>query len=669
MGSAKYLIAAALAVAGIGAAAQRVNPLAPSVTTGSPRDGVAPVPAPQPPTAPELTPADVNAWLDGYMPYTLANAQIAGAVVAVVRDGRIVTQRGYGYSDVKSRRPVDPARTLFRPGSVSKLFTWTAVMQQVEQGKINLDADVNTYLDFKIPAYEGKPVTMRQIMTHTAGFEEQIKNLIENEPTPVTPYDVLLKRWIPNRIFAPGTTPAYSNYATSLAGYIVERVSGEKFDDYMDRHIFAPLGMQNSTFRQPLPARLKPMMSSGYGLSGGKAVPFEIVGPAPAGSLSSTGTDMARFMIAHLNGGELEGQRILQPATARTMHTSALTVIPPLDRMLLGFFETNINGRNVIAHLGDTGAFHTSLHLFLNERTGLYVSFNSDGKAGASNGARINLFEQFADRYFPRQAEREALGVPAETAAEHARMMSGNWLPSRRAESSFLSLTQLMGQLSLGAGEGGTLVTPDQFGLTGYPADWVEVRPFVWHDRNSHQRLAAVVENGEVKRFSLSIMSAFTVFERPPFYKNSAILMPLLQLSLVILVLTALLWPIRALVRRYHGATLALTGRDRLGYRLSRGAAWAILLVLVAWGTLITLMFADLANLAGAFDPLTIALQILTFIVFFGSLAIFLWYLVQVWRGKRRWWAKVWSVLLVLAALVMIWLGLAFHLLSLGTNY
>jgi CubicO group peptidase (beta-lactamase class C family)/uncharacterized Tic20 family protein len=667
MGRIKYFVAAALALAGLGATAQQLNPLAPPVTAGSAEgaNGAAPTPRPQPPGTPQLVAQDVDAWLDGFMPYALAEADIAGAVVVVVRDGQIVTQKGYGYADVEKRTPVDPARTLFRPGSVSKLFTWTAVMQQVEQGRIDLDADINQYLDFKIPPYDGKPVTMRQLMTHTAGFEEQIKTLIENVPATVPPYDVLLKRWVPERIFAPGTTPAYSNYGTSLAGYVVERVSGEKFDDYLDRHIFAPLGMANSTFRQPLPPRMRPFMATGYGKASGKVVPFELVGPAPAGSLSSTGTDMARFMIAHLN----QGQGILRPETARLMHKSAMTFIPPLDRMRLGFFETNINGHEVIAHLGDTGAFHSSLHLWLNEGTGLYLSLSSGGENGASNGVRIGLFERFADRYFPGPAQRETQGVPEAIAIEHAQMLAGNWIPSRRAETTFLSITQLLGQLSVGVGEKGRLVTPPDFGLTGYPAHWVEVSPYVWHDRNSHQRLAAVVENGEVKRFSLSILSAFTVFERPPFYKNAAIVMPLLMAALAILLLTVLLWPVRWRVRRFHGGALPLTGRALLGYRLSRISALLILLVLAGWATLVSMMFADLSNLAGAFDPMLLVMQALTFIVFFGGLAVFVWYAAQVWRDGRRWPGKVWSIALVFAGVMVIWVGLAFHLLSFGTNY
>jgi CubicO group peptidase (beta-lactamase class C family) len=202
-----------------------------------------------------LTKADVDLWLDGYMPYALRTGDIPGAVVTVVKDGQILTTRGFGYADRDKRTAVDPNKTLFRPGSISKLFTWTAVMQQVEAGKIDLDADVNTYLDFKIPARNGKPITTRQLMTHTAGFEEVAKSLIfYGQPEPVL--GDYLKKHLPHRIFDAGTTPAYSNYATALAAYIVERVSGETFNDYLDRHVMGPLKMANTTFRQPLPANL-----------------------------------------------------------------------------------------------------------------------------------------------------------------------------------------------------------------------------------------------------------------------------------------------------------------------------------------------------------------------------------------------------------------------------
>ncbi len=313
------------------------------------------------PAAPAATPAgapltaeDLDTWLDGYLPYALRVDDIAGAVVVVVKDGAVVTERGYGFADVAKRTPVDPQLTLFRPGSVSKLFTWTAVMQQVEQGRIDLDADINQYLDFKVTGKDGKPITMRNLMQHTAGFEEQAKGVIsasDNLPS----YDGLLKQHVPARVFDVGSTPAYSNYGASLAGYIVERVAHEPFDAYIEHHIFEPLDMKHSTFRQPLPPQLVPLMATGYRLASGEPQPFEYVGPAPAGSASSSGEDMAHFMIAHLQNGEYHGNRILKAETAALMHNSPYPdAIGPLDRMELGFFETNINGREVIAHLGDT---------------------------------------------------------------------------------------------------------------------------------------------------------------------------------------------------------------------------------------------------------------------------------------------------------------------------
>ena len=164
-----------------------------------------------------LTSTDVSAWLDGLMPYALKAGRIPGAVVVVVDDGAIIAEKGYGFADLANRQPVDPRRTLFRIGSISKLFTWTAVMQQVEAGRLDLDQDVNAYLDFRIPPYEGKPLTLRDIMTHTPGFEESLRYLFTTDPAALLPLDEYAKRALPHQVYAPGTTPAYSNYATALA--------------------------------------------------------------------------------------------------------------------------------------------------------------------------------------------------------------------------------------------------------------------------------------------------------------------------------------------------------------------------------------------------------------------------------------------------------------------
>src|SRR5215472_8050310 len=525
--SAQRLIpAAAAALLTLTAFAQAPSSTAPPLTPAPAQAATAVAAAP----ASELTAADVNSWLDGYLPYALKTGDIAGAVVVVVKDGEVLTERGYGYSDVAAKKPVDPRLTLFRPGSVSKLFTWTAVMQLVEQGKIDLDADVNQYLDFKIPPREGKPITMRNLMQHTAGFEEQAKGII-TENTKAPGFEALLKAWVPQRVFAPGTTPAYSNYGASLAGYIVQRLSGESFETYIEKHIFEPLEMKYSTFRQPLPPELAPLMSKGYRVASGEPGAFEIIGPAPAGSLSSPGQDMAHFMIAHLQDGEFHGKRILSAATAQMMHNSPLTMLPPLNRMQLGFFETNINGLEVIGHLGDTDYFHTSLHLFLKENVGFYVSFNSLGREGAAGDLRGALFQDFADRYFP--APRPSTRVPAATAAEHAARLAGTWSNSRNSQSNFLAAVGFLGQIKVGVDKKGELVIPKLLGLNGQPRRWVEIEPFVWLDAAGHDRLAAKVVDGRPVRWSFDLLSPFMVFDRVPWYANNAWLKPLLSASVV----------------------------------------------------------------------------------------------------------------------------------------
>ena len=632
------------------------------------QESAPPQPQPQATTSSiELTATDVNAWLDGYLPYALHVGDIAGADVAVVKDGKVLTERGYGFSDVEKRTPVDPEKTLFRPGSVSKLFTWTAVMQLVEQGKIDLDADVNKYLDFTIPARNGKPITLRNLMQHTAGFEEQAKGIISEDPN-APGYVALLKQWVPERVFDVGTTQAYSNYGASLAGYIVQRVSGESFDSYIEKHIFEPLDMKYSSFRQPLPPRLAPLMSKGYRLASGEPQAYEIVGPAPAGSLAAPAEDMAHFMIAHLQNGEYHGKRILSEATARQMHDSPLTLIPPLNRMELGFFETNLNGREVIGHLGDTEYFHTSLHLFLQEGVGFYISFNSLGKQGAADSLRTAIFQDFADRYFPQAPPQQR--VDAQTSAAHAALLTGTWVNSRGSRSNFLSVLDLIGAAKVGLDSEGGLLVPSFPGLNGLPRHWVEVAPFVWRDLNSHERLAAKVVDGKVVGFSIDLLSPFMIFERPVWYRNSGWLSPVFFVSFGALLLTVLFWPIAAVTRRRYGAALTLNAPGMRAYRLSKIGATAIVAGVVLWGTLLALLLQRNDLMVSGFDWLLHLAQLLGIVGFIGGFSCMLINLRAVWMGgARRWPAKAWSIVLSISAFFVLWVAAVFHLLSFGVNY
>lgn len=620
------------------------------------------------PAAPALTRADLEPWLDGFMAFALERGSIAGAVVVVVKDGQTLLQKGYGYADVEQRTPVNAETTLFRPGSVSKLFTWTAVMQLVEQRKLDLDADVNQYLDFEIPpGPDGEPITLRNIMTHTPGFEEAVKELITDDPSLLVSIGESVKRWIPNRIFKAGTMPAYSNYATALAGYIVERSSGLSFDDYVERNIFAPLGMNNSSFRQPLPEALLANMSKGYEDASGKPQGYELISMAPAGSLAATGSDMARFMIAHLQRGAFGDQRILAEETARQMHGSRLTIIPGLNRMVLGFYETNTNGRRAIAHGGDTQYFHSDLQLFIDDGVGYFISVNSGGKDGAAGPLRAAFFRQFSDRYLPGPDFTGTVDVA--TAREHAQAIAGTYLMARRADSSLLSVLNIAQPIQVVVNEDGSISLPLLRGLNGEPVKWREISPFVWTDSAGKDRLAAEVVDGRVTRFSAGILGPIIMLERAPAAKAGAWLMPAAVASLIALALTVIFWPVSALVRRHYRKPLPFTGREARAYRWVRVGALASLAAIIAWGGIIVAMFEDLALLTARMDLWLVILHLAGSIAVFAGLALALWHLVVVWSVKRRWPAKLWSVVLVLATAVLAWIAIAYHLVGIGTNY
>jgi CubicO group peptidase (beta-lactamase class C family) len=619
----------------------------------------------EPVAAPTLTRADVETWLDGFLPYALQGGDVAGGVVVVVKDGEVLLQKGYGYADVQSKRRVDPERTLFRAGSVAKLLTDTAVMQLLEQGKLDLDAPIDKYLDFGIPAAFGKPVTLRNLITHTAGFEELVRQLMDADPQQFEGLEAYVKQTQPVRIFPPGEVPSYCNYCLALAGYIIQRVSGEPFDDYLDRHIFAPLGMQHSTFRQPLPQKFTDQMSSGYRRGSDSASYYELVGPAPAGSLTTTGADMARFMIAHLRAQDGEASALLQPQTARLMHGSVFAATPPVNGMTLGFFEANRNGRRILEHGGDTQFFHSQLALFMDAGVGLFMSFNSLGNAGAVARIRTALFQQFTDRYFPAPVPQEPT---AATAVEHSRLVAGRYASSRRAATTFFTTVGFIGQFRINANQDGTLVIPPLTGLNGRPKLWREVAPFVWREVDGQERLAAKIENGRVRFLGYDASSGIEVFVPVPASRSSAWIMPVLLVALGSLLLTVIAWPAAALIRRRYRAALGLTGREAVAYRLVRAAALVDLVFLLGWGVLIQTGLSDLVVFDGRADVWFSLLHLLGLLGALGAVGA-LWNAWLALQGARHWRSKIWNIVLAVACLAITWFAFTFNLISFSIRY
>ena len=610
-----------------------------------------------------MTAPDVAAFLDGVMPLQIAREDIAGAVVLVVKDGKVLYAKGYGYADVEKKTPVTPDGTLFRPGSISKLFTWTAVMQLVEQGKLDLDRDVNDYLDFKFPATYPKPITLRNIMTHTSGFEETVKDMWLDKPSDFIPIGDYVKAHIPARIFPPGVTPAYSNYATTVAGYIVERVSGEPFDDYIEHHILGPLGMQHSTFRQPLPDYLKPMMSSGYFVASEPSRPFELIEPAPAGSSSVSAMDISHFMIAHLQDGKYENVQILKPETAQLMHSRQFANLPDMNAMCLGFYEESRNGHRIIGHGGDTVYFHSDLHLIPDAQVGFFVSYNSQGKGEIS--ARDALWHQFLDRYFPYQPPA---GAAIANAAEDAQTVAGSYIVSRRIESNFLAVLSAIEQLKLAPSPSdNTIIAGELKDLNGKPKHFREIAPLLFRDVNGQSRLA--FKRDDSGNLVAVIDYPFMVFQRASWYRSSTFNQIVICGSLGVFLVTLLLWPITYFVRRHYGQTLKLTPT------LAKLRPWvrvvcAIDLVFVgAFVAIVLLSIKYFSMFSSRMDIWFHLLQLLGWLGALGGL-LMLWNAVASWRDRERGlWSKLGDTLIVLAALGFTWFAAYWNLLSWSVHY
>lgn len=367
--------------------------------------------------------AEMEAFMDKLLGREMEKHHIAGAAVCVVKNGKLFFAKGYGDADLEKGIPVDPDRTTFRIGSVTKLFTWTAVMQLAEQGKLDLNEDINTYLDFPIPDTYPQPITLKGLMTHTAGFEDRSYEYLALDAGDQVPTREWLISHMPARVRPPGEVAAYSNYGTALAGYIVARVSGERYDRYIQEHILDPLGMAHTTARSSIPPNLHASESAGYTYEDGtfKAFPDYMGQPAlvPAGGMQASATDMARFMIAQLRDGRhgdanTAGERILDESTLRRMHGTLYATHPRLLGTTYGFFDFSEDGQRAIGHSGGSDPIYSLLLLLPDQNLGVFVVYNSEGGSDLTL-QHLGFQRAFFDHYYPAPAV-EPLKPPADFA-------------------------------------------------------------------------------------------------------------------------------------------------------------------------------------------------------------------------------------------------------------
>jgi CubicO group peptidase (beta-lactamase class C family) len=481
---------------------------------------------------------ELASFVDEVIPSLLEQFHAAGVMLTVVQNGELLLARGYGYADFAARKAVVADKSLFQIGSVSKLFTWTSVMQLVEKGKLDLDTDVNKYLtQFQIPETFDEPVTLRHLLTHTAGFEDGGYGwLFTDSPENLVPLSEFLEAHVPIRYGPPGEFSNYSNWGAALAGLIVANVSGQSFDEYVDAHIFEPLAMSGSTFREPVGSQLEADTAIGHRFDGQKIIAgyrqyLHNIGPA--GSMRSTATDMGNFMIAQTQGGLLGDRRILQPETVAQMHRTQFTHDPVLPGMGFGFMLNQINGYRVSAHAGATSFFNSNLILLPDENVGMFVSFNSQ----SSFGAVRSFSDSFMNRFFPSRAVDNKTDKYITSSADLDRL-EGLYKPMLRMYSTWGKASALLADTIAVAPDGdGNIIISSR---SGTRMSYEPIGPLVYKKIDGDAlRVFRAGDNGSITHMFDSSFSAVSLekiswVESGDFYKKLGLLVCILASTALI---------------------------------------------------------------------------------------------------------------------------------------
>jgi len=610
------------------------------------------------PTAPSQQqgpsdPAELGAFLDELLGRQMEEYHIAGAAVSVVKDGELFFAKGYGYADLEKGIPVDPEQTIFRIGSVTKLFTGTAVMQLVEQGKLDLDADINTYLDFRIPDTYPQPITLKHLLTHTSGFENGHFEILASDADDLVPAREWLVSHMPARVRPPGDCAGYSNYNTMLAGYIVARVSGQPYDQYIQENILNPLGMVHTTARSPIQPDLRAQASVGYTYEDGvfQATPDYMAQPAmvPAGGIQASVTDVARFMIAHLQDGRysdanIAERRILKEITAQQMHSTLYTPDPRILGTAYGFFDFSDNGQRTIGHGGEAPPVNSLLLLLPDQNLGVLVSYNSEGGGDLTN-QHLGFQRAFFDHYYPAPAD-DPIQPPADF-AERAGRFEGNYRITDYSYTTLEKVTGLFGAVEISDSGDGALL---------YTAPWgewrlVEVEPLYFRDEDGQFGFVFREDDrGRITHMFTDITPMFAHeklnwYETPGFNMALALGCVLIFLSMIPVVLIRLIRN-----RRLSGDRKPAPRGARVAHWIILGICVLNLLFLVGtvlWGNPVPLFGVSMIY------KIVLGLGVLAAVLTVGALV----YTVLAWKNSH--WgiaARVYYTLVTVAAVAFVWL-------------
>ncbi len=598
-------------------------------------------------------------YIDSVIKDEMIDLHIPGAVLSIVKDGEVVYKKGYGFVDMKDRKPADPDNSIFYVGSVSKLVTATAAMQLYEQGTLDLDRDVNEYLkDFSIENSFKNPVTPFNLMTHTAGFEERTTNMIETDPDNRKSLKDYLASGQQPGIEPPGKYLSYSNYGMTLLGYLVQEISGVPFSDYVNRNILTPLEMENSSF--DITPKMKKNLAHAYSYKNGKFEKIQWVNliVKPAGSFISTADDMASFMIAHLQKGEFKDNRILDRTTAVTMHSRQFSHHPKLAGWCYGFYERFHGDYRLIEHAGDIAGFASLLALIPDEDFGLFISSNG--------GEGFSMFK-FRERVLTRVLNRFYPTIPAVPVKpdvpknEDMDRYGGVYRVNRYSRLSFEKISALLLTGSIETSDRGYITFNYPAIVNEEPTRWAMVEPLLFRRVDADEYMAFMEDSrGRITHMNTHYMTPMNL-ERAPWY-DSPKFQSVLIVFMVLMFITAFIgWPLLVLIRKLKKSSYRSTGPEKKARIVIGTASFLNILFIAGFSAIVSAaMMGSLASM-DAIMTFFLTLPIIAAILTLAGI-------VCAWLSwKKGYWflfGRIHYTAVVAANLVFIWFAWHWNLLE-----
>ncbi len=590
---------------------------------------------------------DLAARFDAIAESFIATQQVPGAIGAIVVGDEVIL-RGWGFADREAGTQAGPDDVRFEIGSISKLFTWFAVMMLVEEGRLDLRADVSGYLA-ETPVRGDGPLTLAQLMSHRPGFEDTYA--LFDPAIGALPRPQALAVSAPAQVFPRGQVTAYSNWGVALAGQIVEDVAGVPFEDFLQARILDPLGMTDTTYSEATARPDQPPLSRSYRVQGGIAHPafrVDVGSFGPAGSMASTAADMARFLRFLLSDGAVDGTRLLARETMSRMQMRLFDDLAGASDMAHGFQSRPMFGTMVYGHAGGLNEFVSNLVFIPELGVGVFVSQN--GGAGASLpfiGPDLILAQLAAEAGLSHAAPRSMPDAGARAAE-----VAGRYLINRRAFSG--PMQALSPQITVQALPDGAILAPSM--RLGALVRHEPIGPDLWQEPHGERIMAIRDDAGRVVRLMDGM--GFTTYERARPATDPMLAAAGFGLS-ALLALTTLL----GLIWR-HG----LKGGSRMGTLaagLSVAAAGVVWLLVIAVGlAVLSAMQLGMEFMIDQPQPTLIAVLLLADALAVLAVAVLL-SLAIVWRapgwslGRRLHYSALALVLAATGALFLHW-GLAF---------